>query len=851
MLPGSRVHPAGTRDGGGPARRALVRWAWRLCRREWRQQSLVLAMLAVAVAAMVLGAGAATNTPAADPNAASFGTASALVTVPGSDPHLARDIAAIERRFGPGEVIETRSLATGPVPGVQLRAQNPAGRYGGPMLALVSGRYPSGPGQVAMTSLVLSYYRVHVGGVWHEGGREWRVTGVVQNPGNLLQEFALVAPGQVTAPAQVTILLGAKAVPGPDPWGRSPPGLPAGAAVQYPNRLAPGKFTPADVVLAVTVLGLVFIGLVAVAGFSVMAQRRLRAVGMLSALGATDRNIGLVMLANGAIVGIAAALLGAVAGFGVWLGYVPRLETATGHTIDRLNLPWWAIGTGMVLAVATAMITARWPARAVTRTPVVTALSERPAPPQAVHRSAWPGTVLLVAGLLCLALAGGQGGGGGGGAPLALLALVAVVIGFCLLAPLCVTLLAAAIGRREPVAVRIALRDLVRYRSRSGAALGAVSFAVFLAVLVCIIASGRFSNNLNWIGPNLSSDQLIVYTPYGSEGAGYAPPARPAASQLSALHAQVDGFAAALHARSVLALDMAAPGTSARVPGGRADVTRVARLQHAGPDFVGPLYVATPALLAEYHIKYVRPGTDVLTMRPGLAAEPGMQLAWDSYGSYGGAPASCPAGGCLARPVIQTVAGLPSGTSAPNTVLTMAAVGRLHLRLVPDGWLIQAAHPLTAGQISAARQLALSAGLPMVTIETKSGALGLGQISAGATAAGVLIALAVLLMTVGLLRSETAGDLRTLTATGASGRTRRTLTGATAGALGLLGAVLGTAAAVIAGVAWARSSLSATFSNLPAADLALILAGLPAVAAAGGWLLGGREQPAIARQPLD
>ncbi len=828
----------------------MIRWVWRLCRREWRQQLLILAMLGVAVAAMIVGAGAATNTPSPDPNAAAFGTASALVTVPGGNPHLAGDIAAIERRYGPGDVIENQALATGTVPGIQLRAQNPAGRYGRPMLALVDGHYPSGPGQVAMTSQVLAHYGVHVGGVWHEGGRPWRVTGVVQNPGNLVQEFALVAPGQVTAPTQVTILLGARAVPGPDPWGRSLPGLPAGAAVQYPSLVAPGKFTPTDILLAATVLGLVFIGLVAVAGFTVLARRRLRAVGMLSALGATDRNVRLFMLANGAIVGIAGALLGAVAGFGAWLGYVPRLEAATGHTIDRLNLPWWAIGTGMALAVATAMIAAWWPARSVARMPLVAALSERPAPPQAVHRSAWPGTLLLAAGLLCLALAGGQGRERGGSVPLALLGMVAVVTGFCLLAPLCVSMLAGAIGRWEPVAVRIALRDLVRYRSRSGAALAAVSFAVFLAVLVCLIASVRFANALNWVGPNLSSDQLIVYTPYGSDGAGYAPPIRPSASQLGALYAKVDGFAAALHARPVLALDEAAGGAPG--PGRPPDLARVARLEQAdGLDVTGPLYVATPALLADYGVKRVRAGTDILTMRPGLAAEPGVEVGWGTAKPGLGMPRGCPAGSCLASPVIQTVAGLPAGTSAPNTVLTMAAVGRLHLRLVPEGWLIQAAHPLTAAQISAARQLAMSAGLPMVTIETRSGQLGLGQISAGATAAGLIIALAVLLMTAGLLRSETADDLRTLTATGASGRTRRALAGATAGALGLLGAVLGTTAAVIAGVAWAHSSVAAAFDHVPAADLALILAGLPAVAAAGAWLLGGREQPAIARQPLD
>ena len=53
-------------------------------------------------------------------------------------------------------------------------------------------------------------------------------------------------------------------------------------------------------------------------------------------------------------------------------------------------------------------------------------------------------------------------------------------------------------------------------------------------------------------------------------------------------------------------------------------------------------------------------------------------------------------------------------------------------------------------------------------------------------------------MTVGLIRSESAGDLRTLTATGATGRIRRTLTASTAGALALLGALLGVAGAYLA-----------------------------------------------------
>jgi putative ABC transport system permease protein len=829
---------AGTPDGGVPARRAVIRWAWRLFRREWRQQLLVLALLMLAVAATIWGAGVATNTPPSNPNAGTFGTAAALVTLPGGDPRLTSDIAAVTSKYGPADVIENQDLSTGLSEAVQLRAQDPAGPFGFPMLSLVSGHYPSGPGQVALTSQVASVYGVGIGGTWHADGQAWRVTGIVRNPANLLDEFALVAPGQVTAPTQVTILLGPAAVPQNQNQGpgnpQTLPGLPAAATISYPTASSAG-IPPATIVLVVAVLGLVFIGLVSVAGFTVMAQRRLRALGMLAALGATERNVRLVMVANGAVIGVVGAVLGAIVGFAAWFAYVPSLQTNTGHVINATNLPWWAIIIAILLAIATAIVAARRPARSIARIPVVAALSGRPAPPRAVHRSAGPGLILLAIGVVALVFSGGWAGNSGSDALFLLGGLVTIIIGVSLLAPLCVAVLAAAAGPRMPVAVRIALRDLVRYRARSGAALAAVCFAVFLSVLICIVASIRFEKVLDWTGPNLSSSQLIMYTQNRGPGNGPNAPLTP--SQLNALQAKVHSYAASLHAQSVLPLEV--------------DGATLYQVGTQDNNFSGTVFVATPALLKQYGIKpsQIAPGTDILTMRPGLSGYPDMIMVWNGFFNRNGPPPACTvASNCLANPKIQEVASLPSGTSAPNTVITEQAARQYHLGENLQGWLIQAPQPLTASQINAARQIAVTAG---VSVETKSGELGLSQISDGATVLGLIIALGVLVMTVGLIRSETARDLRTLAATGASGTTRRTITGATAGALGLLGAVLGTVAAAIAGVAWARSSLSVTFGDVPAADLLALLIGLPVVAAAGGWLLAGRQPAIISRQPLE
>jgi putative ABC transport system permease protein len=354
-------------------------------------------------------------------------------------------------------------------------------------------------------------------------------------------------------------------------------------------------------------------------------------------------------------------------------------------------------------------------------------------------------------------------------------------------------------------------------------------------VVISIVASIRFEKVLDWTGPNLTASQLIVYTQ--DQGPNAGPNAPLTASQLHALSNKVDSYAASLHAQSVLPLE-----TTGAMP---------YQLGTENNNWSGTVYVATPALLRQYGIKpsQVAPGTDILTMRPGLSGYRNMVMIWGRYFNPNGPPPPCTVSNdCVANPKIQEVGSLPSGTSAPNTVITEQAVQKYHLGENLDGWLIETPQPLTAGQINAARQIAVTAG---VSVETKSGELGLSEISDGATVLGLVIALGVLVMTVGLIRSETAGDLRTLAATGASRTTRRTITGATAGALGLLGAVFGTLAAAVAGVAWARSSLSVTFGDVPTGDLLALLVGLPVVAAVGGWLLAGRQPALITRQPLE
>jgi len=836
------------------ARRAVIRWGWRLFRREWRQQLLVLGLLTVAVAATIWGASVVTNSQL-PPGYPTFGTGAAQVTLPGTDPHLTADIAAIAGRWGPADLIQKQNITTGTTQSVPLRAESPHGHYNSPLLSLVSGTYPAGPGQVALTSQVATRYGAHVGGTWHAAGTTWQVTGIVQDPSNLADQFALVAPGQIRHPSQAIMLLGPAAAR--ELTGATVPGVPT-ANVSLPTEQVSGV-SPAVLILVVEVLGLAFIGLVSVASFSVMAQRRLRALGMLSAIGATERNLRLVMIAGGLVVGATAALAGAVLGLAAWIAYAPTVQRDTGHAVDAARLPWWALAIGIVLAIATSALASRRPAKTMAAVPVVTALSGRPAPPKAVHRSALPGVIVFAAGLACLASAGGlngvAGGSGGQGHALFLLGgLVITITGVCLLAPLAISVLATGAVPRLPVAIRIALRDLVRYRARSGAALAATTFAVFLAMGICVVASIKFDNPLNWIGPDLSSSQVTVGA---AQSPGPGQMEQFSAAQLAILTTRVNTLAASLHA-SAVSLESAAI------------LYQVGTRAHSVQNFTGPagddsVYVATPQLLATYGIKagQIAPGTDILTMRPGLAGVPRLEMIFtpprtcsDNDSTCGNGPQPGANGGppctlsnyCLASPAIATVSSLPSGTSAPNTVVTEYAVSKYHMQTQLSGWLIQAPAPLTAAQLSAVRQFGHT---NEVQVQTATRNPSLADFTRGATALGIVIALSMLAMSVGLIRSETAPDLRTLTATGASGATRRTITAATAAALGLLGAILGMAGAVIAGMAWTHSGPSATAGGVPPSDILILLIGLPLVAAIGGWLFAGRQPPAVARQPLE
>ena len=556
------------------------------------------------------------------------------------------------------------------------------------------------------------------------------------------------------------------------------------------------------------------------------------------------------MLTGGAAVGATAAIVGTLVGLAGWFAFVPTLRSISEHRVDPFALPWWAIAAAMALTFVTAVGAAWWPARAAARVSVVAALSGRPPRPQPAHRFAAMGGVLLGGGIVLLAFADQRRPGFiiGGTASTA--------VGLLFLAPLAIRAL-ALLARRSSISVRLALRDLARYQARSGAALGAVTLAVAIAATIAISASAAQTPS---VAGNLPADQLLLHLTPGVDDLQGVPSL--SANQLQQVTGDIDRLAAAIHASWVLPLDEAYDPRSGTLtpqpaPAGQEGVQSgargggsggyptpaLAKVTRRGPgeevSFVANLYAATPAVLHHYGIPAteVDPTSDIVSSRTDLA---GLQIF------YPGDRAGHRVQG-ITDPKIQSIGQLPIYTSDPGTLITSKAMQTLGLQPIPAAWLIQTRGPLTTAQIQTAQKAATSAGL---YVETRTVQASLAPLRNWSTAAGLLLALGVLGMTVGLIRSETANDLRTLAAAGASSTTRRAITGATAGALALLGAILGTAGAYAALLAWHRSDLS-PLGRVPFVNLIVILVGLPVIATVAGSLLAGGEPPVIARRPLE
>ncbi|MCU1388502.1 MAG: hypothetical protein JWL72_1840, partial [Ilumatobacteraceae bacterium] len=482
----------------------------------------------------------------------------------------------------------------------------------------------------------------------------------------------------------------------------------------------------------------------------------------------------------------------------------------------------------LVIATILATLSAWWPARSVSRQPVMVALSGRPAPPRPVHRSIGLALVVVAVGFVALWFSKPT-------TPqvrtaLLIAGLVAVVVGAVLASPAAIRVL-ATVSRRLPFGPRLALRDLSRHQSRAAAALAAITLGIAISVSIVGVAVASQSPNSH---PNLSSSELVIH----SSGPDHPPDPTLTAAQLSALDKQVDSIVAAIQGSTrTLALDVAVNTASGNGAGNRpVEIATPVGDRHYDSVSDGDAYVATDDLLRGLDIDpaSVASGTEVLRSS-ALDSLPLVVLDFSSRGDSS-----------VQSATTQTL-DLPPYGSAPNTLLTQATVSAHGLGLARSGWFVQADHALTSAELASVRAAAAAAGFG---VEQENKPDDLSPVRNWATGIGAALALALVAMAVGLIRGESARDTRTLAATGAEARTRRAITSSTAAALAVSGVVLGLGGAIVALIAVFHSHLT-RLTPIPVVDLLAIGIGLPLVATIAGWLVAGREPRAFSRQMLD
>lgn len=253
----------------------------------------------------------------------------------------------------------------------------------------------------------------------------------------------------------------------------------------------------------VTLLGpagaLVALGLAVVAGltaviasvaFAVSSRRQLRAVGLLATAGGDPALVRAALLWQGVLPGLLAAGLATVLsvvaiGLDHRWGLVDRVSPVVGA---RLVVSGWGIAVAVAVSVASGLLAAWFPARSVSRSPILTALAARRPVGALDARVPFAGATSFVLGLVVLAGWLRLADRSGEVFWVLLFPMVAVallVLGAVGLAPLLVVAAARAGGRCRGLP-RLALRGLIRHRGQSSASVVAV--AACLAVVVGLLA---------------------------------------------------------------------------------------------------------------------------------------------------------------------------------------------------------------------------------------------------------------------------------------------------------------------------------------------------------------------------
>ncbi|MFB9963575.1 FtsX-like permease family protein [Sinosporangium siamense] len=528
-------------------------------------------------------------------------------------------------------------------------------------------------------------------------------------------------------------------------------------------------------------LAVVEVALLAGPAFLIGWRRRARELALIAAQGGSARQVRLVVLVDGFVLGAVSAVTGA--GLGVAAVWAAARLLPPIPAMGPFDVPWIDVGLLAGLGALSASVAALLPALQAARTDTAAVLAGRRSAPRGGRGRPVAGGVLLVAGG-ALILASAQSFS----APVFLLGGLLGQLGVAAVAPGVLGLVAKC-APWAPLPLRLAVRDAVRNRGRTAPAVAAVIAAVAASTGIMVAATSEHSSR---------SSQYLQLHPVGAavvRWSGQTP-------------AEWRAVAATLRREL--------PGVPLAETSLLGDRTRYAMFDAAaeGAGCVWPCdhLVAAGLPVGDGNLLRYLLGKDDPVSQASLAA--GKAVVFDARlverGQIRITVRAVEADDGDDVESVRTVT-LPAVTATPESgtkvqmVLPLSAAERLGTGVRASAYLVD--RRLDADELERVEK-ALLQHSPHLDVYIESGPQSNVDLylRAGAVVAS-LVALATALIIGGLAGADARPDIASLTAIGASRRVRRWFTVGQAGLIVALGAVLGVIAGVMVGCVVAAAEL--------------------------------------------
>jgi putative ABC transport system permease protein len=549
------------------------------------------------------------------------------------------------------------------------------------------------------------------------------------------------------------------------------------------------------VLALIVVMALIEVVLLAGPSFAVSARKLQRSLALMSATGGTPAQSRRVVISGALVLGGAAAAVGVVLGTGVARLMQPLLQHHSDTWFGPFQVPWPHLAGVAVFGLLSAFLAAVVPAWIASRQDVVAVLAGRRGDQAPSLRSPLLGLVLLGAGIAGSAY--GARARSNGEFAIAASAIPAV-LGMILLVPVVLALLARVSGRL-PLVLRYAVRDANRHRTRTVPAVAAVA-----ATVAGVVA----------LGVGLSSDQAEnreTYIPSLPAGVGIVDDYGPDISW-DRLRGVVDRELP--DATVTEERGLASDNSFVEVFGPSGETI----LQSSGESVGANIMVSDESLpsgLLGVAEKDVAPAERTLQAGGVVAfVSPGIEVSGDTariaLTTYD--PGTGGEGDREEAELPAYFVTLDEPWAGPAAVFSTAAARELGVEPTTVALAV-------TGEVSEQQEEDIDQGLAAISSNASMYVERGYQPGDGTVIAQlVLIALGAILMLGGTLTatflalSDARPDLATLSAVGASPRTRRGVAGAYAIVVGVVGAVLGAAVGFIPGIAVAYPLTSQGYS---------------------------------------